>query len=190
MLRPSRFSTGGSNLTAFDFLSSPLAKLNELLLLGVCSSSDSSPSLESLSNKPGYLSRIDFVGLSSSGRVSVLARPVWPSIVSTTDRLSCVFLFSEIEPSGVLPTRFRGDAVRGGCITLLLLLRFSLPINGRALCGRAVPVVLLLRSSGLEGAGTETVEVTVSERLCSTAALSFRFGSGLCPALRDLLSLA
>jgi hypothetical protein len=52
ILSPSRFSTGGSSLATLDCLSSHRSKLNDKLLLGVFSPSDS-PSLESLSYRPG-----------------------------------------------------------------------------------------------------------------------------------------
>jgi len=50
---PCRFSTGGSSLAAFIFLSSVLAKVKEELRLGGCSLVSDSSSLVSLSKRPG-----------------------------------------------------------------------------------------------------------------------------------------
>lgn len=188
IFRPSRFSIGGSSLAAFGLLSSPLVKLNEALRLGDLSSSSDSSSLESLSKRPGYLSRIDLVGLGSDGKVSVLAVPV-SSMVSMTDLRKLGVLLSEMEPRGSFPMRFRGDAVRGACRTELLReMAGSPPIEGCALDGRAVPVVLLRRSPPFcEGAMTESEVDTVSVRLCSAMALSLRFGSVAGALLRSCL---
>ena len=111
MLRPSRSSTGGSSLAAFDLRSSRLSKMKDEGLLGICSLASDSASLESLSNSAGYRSRIDLVGLSSKRFVSVRALP-FSSIVRITDVL-CLGFPSDIEPRDGRPKRLAGEAVRG-----------------------------------------------------------------------------
>ena len=111
-LNPSKFSIGASSLAAFDLRSSPLVKLNEALQLGGSALSSELSSLESLSNKPGYLSRAVFVGLLLPAFlvVSVRARP-FSSMVKMTEALCARGLVSEMGPKGVLPIRFSGDTV-------------------------------------------------------------------------------
>jgi hypothetical protein len=52
-LRPSRFSTGVSSLAIFGFRSSPFVKLKDGFLLAGSRLAMDSPSLESLSKRPG-----------------------------------------------------------------------------------------------------------------------------------------
>lgn len=145
MLRPSRFSTGGSSLAAFHRRSSLRAKLNEALRLDSDSLTSDSSSLESLSNKPGYRSRMDLVGDSSAGLVSVRAMP-FSSIVKITDA-RFLGLCSEMDPSGVRPTLFNGEAVLGMAM-LVLRSRGSeaMLMADCAVPERTLPVVLLRRS--------------------------------------------
>jgi hypothetical protein len=62
-LKPSKFSTGVSSLAAFGLRSSPSVKVKEAFRLAGPRLGLDSPSLESLSKRPGYRSRTDFVGL-------------------------------------------------------------------------------------------------------------------------------
>ena len=106
--RPSRFSTGGSNLAAFAFRSSRLSKTNDDCRLGTLSLAIDSPSLESLSNSAGYRSRID--ALRPIDFVSVRAMP-FSSTVNITDA-RCRCLPSDIDPCDDRPIRLTGEDVR------------------------------------------------------------------------------
>jgi len=76
---------------------------------------------------------------------------------------------------GVLPTRLSGDAVRCTCVMLLLRFKASIGVVFElALRGRAVPVVLLLRSAEPGRLMEEPAEVAVVEDDATVAALSLR----------------
>lgn len=112
-------------------------------------------------------------------------------MVSMTDARGVILLDSDIEPSGSLPTRFIGDAVRGGCNVLLLRLRLSLLLALGALGGLAVPVVLLRRRplDVLDVVDTVSTDDVVSVRLCSAFPLSLRLVSDLGAVIGGLLGL-
>ena len=120
--------------------------------------------------------------------VTVLALPL-SSTVSMTDARGVVLFDSDIEPSGSLPMRFNGDAVRGGCNVLLLRLRLSLLLALGALGGLVAPVVLLRRSplDAVDAVDTVSTEDAVSVRLCSAFPLSLRLVSDFDTVLRGLL---
>jgi hypothetical protein len=167
MLKPSRFSTGGSNFAALDRRSSRFSKMKEEGRLGVCSLPSDSSSLESLSNKAGYRSLMDLVGLSSTRLVSVRARP-FSSTVRMTDVLKRGLL-SDIDPREGLPNRFTGDAVRG---TWLLIDSITLA-EKLALFGRVAPVVFARCKFELGRLAVVSVDEIVSDRVCVAAPFSF-----------------
>lgn len=81
-VNPSKFSTGVSSLAAFDLRSSPSVKVKEAFRLAGPRLALDSPSLESLSKRPGYRSRTDLVGLDAWG--TARASP-FSSMVRTTE---------------------------------------------------------------------------------------------------------
>lgn len=164
IVRPSRFSTGGSKRATFGLRSSLLSKMKEEGLLGMCSLALDSASLESLSKRAGYRSLIDLVGLFSIRFVSVRAMP-FSSTVRMTDVL-CFGLPSEADPSEGRPTRLTGEAVRGIWFTLLLRLNASVPLKViKTLFECAGPVVLLRCRFVLERVVLVSVEEIVLLRL-------------------------
>lgn len=98
--RFSRSSRGGSSFATLECLSSPLLWPSELLRLGHCDverdNTGVSESLSDSSHRDGYLSLADLVGLDSTTRVSVRARP-FESTVRITEVRSAGFGVSAIE---------------------------------------------------------------------------------------------
>jgi len=151
---PSKFSRGGSSLAILLCLSDVRDEEKEVFTLGALREllSESVSESES-SQRLGYRHfKSALVGLKSSiTRVSALALPSL-SIVSTTevrDRASCLFGVSAMGANATLGSRLLrlvGDGLRA--IPAAELLRVNESSEAYMLCGRATPVVLLLRTPG------------------------------------------